>query len=211
MTFLDSAGRGCISGKVIDWPQLKPACKWAHDEITTLRRERDELAQVCDPAGDLRQNRDLKKQRAALAAALQERETERTTLRRELAEWKQQARESNEKARLYDQQRASAVILQRNFELEFGCKHSYDYRCYRPERAYFCLECAWIASEARAESAEAVVAKLEAFVVRVITAPDSQASSFLRKAAATVWAANHDELRSLPLDEVVTRAQEAKP
>jgi hypothetical protein len=33
LTFLDQAGRGCISGRVADWPQLKPACAWAAAEI----------------------------------------------------------------------------------------------------------------------------------------------------------------------------------
>ncbi len=37
--FLDQAGRGCISGDIIDWPQLKPACAWAVEEIKKLREE----------------------------------------------------------------------------------------------------------------------------------------------------------------------------
>ena len=39
MIFLEQAGKGDISGRVIDWPQLKPACKWAAEEITKLRLE----------------------------------------------------------------------------------------------------------------------------------------------------------------------------
>jgi len=39
MVFLDSAGMGCISGNVHDWSQLKPACRWAFDEITRLREQ----------------------------------------------------------------------------------------------------------------------------------------------------------------------------
>ncbi|MFA6132487.1 MAG: hypothetical protein WC869_00570 [Phycisphaerae bacterium] len=37
MAFLESAGQGCISGNVADWPQLKPACRWAAEEIKRLR------------------------------------------------------------------------------------------------------------------------------------------------------------------------------
>ncbi len=36
---LDQAGRSCTSGSVIDWPQLKPACAWAIEEIRKLREE----------------------------------------------------------------------------------------------------------------------------------------------------------------------------
>jgi hypothetical protein len=36
LTFLQMAGRGCISGAVADWPQLKPACKWAAEQIAKL-------------------------------------------------------------------------------------------------------------------------------------------------------------------------------
>lgn len=39
LTFLEQAGQGCISGKIIEWPQLKPACKWAAEEIERLRYE----------------------------------------------------------------------------------------------------------------------------------------------------------------------------
>ena len=38
-SFLEMAGSGCISGQVIEWPQLKPACKWAAKEISRLRQE----------------------------------------------------------------------------------------------------------------------------------------------------------------------------
>ncbi len=41
LVFLSQAGQGCISGNIIDWPQLKPACKWAAEEIIKLRREKD--------------------------------------------------------------------------------------------------------------------------------------------------------------------------
>lgn len=37
MAFLESAGQGCISGNVSDWPQLKPACKWAVERIRKLQ------------------------------------------------------------------------------------------------------------------------------------------------------------------------------
>lgn len=39
LVFLEEAGKGCISGKIIDWPQLKSACKWAAEEINALRDE----------------------------------------------------------------------------------------------------------------------------------------------------------------------------
>ncbi len=39
IVFLEQAGQGCISGNVIEWPQLKPACKWAAEEINRLRGE----------------------------------------------------------------------------------------------------------------------------------------------------------------------------
>lgn len=41
MAFLESAGAGCISGRVSEWPQLKPACKWAAQEIKRHRRIED--------------------------------------------------------------------------------------------------------------------------------------------------------------------------
>lgn len=37
LTFLEQAGAGCISGRVSEWPQLKPACKWAAEEIKSAR------------------------------------------------------------------------------------------------------------------------------------------------------------------------------
>lgn len=39
LVFLQCAGQGCISGNTIEWPQLKPACKWAAEEIIRLRNE----------------------------------------------------------------------------------------------------------------------------------------------------------------------------
>lgn len=48
MVFLEQAGAGCISGAVSEWPQLKPACrwaakyiKWAKQEIRCLEADRD--------------------------------------------------------------------------------------------------------------------------------------------------------------------------
>jgi len=38
-TFLEMAGRGCISGNIIEWPQLKPACKWAIKKIKELEEK----------------------------------------------------------------------------------------------------------------------------------------------------------------------------
>jgi len=35
--FLEMVGRGCVSGSLADWPQLKPACRWAAGEIARLR------------------------------------------------------------------------------------------------------------------------------------------------------------------------------
>jgi hypothetical protein len=45
LLFLEQAGAGCISGSVSEWPQLKPACRWAAREITRLRSlgDRDNL------------------------------------------------------------------------------------------------------------------------------------------------------------------------
>ena len=37
--FLEQAGQGCISGNINEWPQLKPACKYAIEEIERLRKE----------------------------------------------------------------------------------------------------------------------------------------------------------------------------
>lgn len=36
--FLKQAGQGCISGNIYEWPQLKPACRWALLEIERLRK-----------------------------------------------------------------------------------------------------------------------------------------------------------------------------
>ena len=36
MAFLEQAGKGCISGRVTEWPQLVPACAWAVKEIAYL-------------------------------------------------------------------------------------------------------------------------------------------------------------------------------
>jgi len=43
MAFLESAGQGCIGGSVADWPQLKPACKWAAETIERLEDENETL------------------------------------------------------------------------------------------------------------------------------------------------------------------------
>ena len=48
LAFLDQAGRGCVAGRVSDWPQLKPACKYAFNRIDELTKERDELREVVD-------------------------------------------------------------------------------------------------------------------------------------------------------------------
>jgi hypothetical protein len=37
--FLQQAGQGCISGRVSEWPQLRPACAYAAAEITRLRQQ----------------------------------------------------------------------------------------------------------------------------------------------------------------------------
>lgn len=39
MIILEQVGQGCVSGHFAEWPQLKPACKWAVEEILQLRRE----------------------------------------------------------------------------------------------------------------------------------------------------------------------------
>jgi hypothetical protein len=46
--FLQSAGQGCISGHVSEWPQLGPACKYAYNEITRLRAIEDKLSKTAD-------------------------------------------------------------------------------------------------------------------------------------------------------------------
>ena len=46
--FLDQAGRGCISGHINEWPQLKPACKYAYDTIQRLRSSNVRLARYND-------------------------------------------------------------------------------------------------------------------------------------------------------------------
>lgn len=33
MAFLEQAGQGCISGRVSEWPQLVPACRWAFEQL----------------------------------------------------------------------------------------------------------------------------------------------------------------------------------
>jgi hypothetical protein len=38
LAFLEQAGSGCVSGRVSEWPQFKPACRWAADEIARLTR-----------------------------------------------------------------------------------------------------------------------------------------------------------------------------
>ena len=38
MLFLEQTAAGCISGQVVEWPQLKPACAWAETEIKKLRK-----------------------------------------------------------------------------------------------------------------------------------------------------------------------------
>jgi len=45
LVFLDLAGSGCISGKVTEWPQLKPACKWAAKLLREHKAARLDLAQ----------------------------------------------------------------------------------------------------------------------------------------------------------------------
>ncbi len=46
LAFLESAGCGGISGNIIEWPQLKPACAWAAVEITKLRQKLEEARNV---------------------------------------------------------------------------------------------------------------------------------------------------------------------
>jgi hypothetical protein len=42
LLFLEMAGKGCISGNVADWPQLKPACRFAAETIKMFLREADD-------------------------------------------------------------------------------------------------------------------------------------------------------------------------
>ena len=37
--FLSQAGIGAISGEISEWPQLKPACKWADEYIDKLESD----------------------------------------------------------------------------------------------------------------------------------------------------------------------------
>lgn len=37
--FLEQAASGCISGRISEWPQLKPAIRWAIKEIDRLNTE----------------------------------------------------------------------------------------------------------------------------------------------------------------------------
>ena len=41
--FLEQAGQGCVSGNINEWPQLKPACKYAIEEINKLRQETEKF------------------------------------------------------------------------------------------------------------------------------------------------------------------------
>jgi hypothetical protein len=45
-TFLEQAAAGCISGRVSEWPQLVPACKWAVEYIGQLEHQRDAAAEA---------------------------------------------------------------------------------------------------------------------------------------------------------------------
>lgn len=48
LVFLEQAGQGCISGNIVEWPQLKPACKWAAEEIQKLTQEVDNLTDLAE-------------------------------------------------------------------------------------------------------------------------------------------------------------------
>lgn len=52
MAFLESAGSGCISGRVDEWPQLKPACKWAADRIHELKAANHNANKLLAEAAD---------------------------------------------------------------------------------------------------------------------------------------------------------------
>lgn len=52
--------------------------------LATLRAENERLAQVCDPSGDLRQNRDLKEQRDGLTIRVVDQEADLAALRSRL-------------------------------------------------------------------------------------------------------------------------------
>jgi len=39
--FLEAASRGCISGNINEWPQLKPALKWSFETIRNLQSRLD--------------------------------------------------------------------------------------------------------------------------------------------------------------------------
>lgn len=68
---LDLAARGCMSGRMADWPQLQPAFKWAVNEIERLRTELD--ARFGDETEQsLRQERDeLLNRNAALTEEIE--------------------------------------------------------------------------------------------------------------------------------------------
>jgi len=46
LTFLECAEQNCISGNIMEYPQLIPACKWAFEEITRLRQEAAVIAKL---------------------------------------------------------------------------------------------------------------------------------------------------------------------
>lgn len=56
--FIIAAAAGCISGRISEWPQLKPAIKWAKKEIERLESEKEALQKRVQEleAGTFKQN-----------------------------------------------------------------------------------------------------------------------------------------------------------
>jgi len=46
LAFLEMAGRGCISGHVVEWSQLKPAMKWAIEQLKEKDTRISELGKM---------------------------------------------------------------------------------------------------------------------------------------------------------------------
>lgn len=44
--FLESVVQGCVGGYVSEWPQLRPACSWALQQVEENARLREALCQV---------------------------------------------------------------------------------------------------------------------------------------------------------------------
>lgn len=46
LAFLEQAGSGCISGQVVEWPQLVPACRMGADAVRSVEELGYELCRI---------------------------------------------------------------------------------------------------------------------------------------------------------------------